>query len=208
MEGRIVNHVIVAAPLLFHYNDIGGSIRVEIRILRESGYEEALLGLSLSFGRDPAQMSAVARRLAFKGDGHNKFLESLVAWLDMCAPRYFWQQFDTYRVGVSKQSESTMHTMTRTPLRQGHFEHSLPEDLLRLMNELITADDWQAVKSVLPESFLQRRIVCINYMALQRIIRQRSSHRLPEWKQFIADILRSAAHPEFLVPENEKEPSS
>ncbi len=180
---------------------------MEIKILRESGYEEALVGLSLSFNQDPAGMPAVAQRLAFKGDGHNKFLESIVAWMDVRAPRYFWQQLDTYRVGVSKQSESTMHTMTRSRLTQGHFEHPLPEDLLRHLNELISSDDWQGVKSVLPESFLQRRILCINYMALQRMIRQRSSHRLPEWSQFIAETLSAVEHPELLDPDYEKEPS-
>lgn len=180
---------------------------MEIRILRESGYEEALLGLSLSFNRDPAEMAAVARRLAFKGDGHNKFLESIVVWLDVRAPRYFWQQLDTYRVGVSKQSESTMHTMTKSGLGQGQFENPLPEALLAYMNELIAADDWRAVKSVLPESFLQRRILCVNYMALQRMIRQRSSHRLPEWRQFISDVVATAAHPELLDPDHEKESS-
>ena len=179
---------------------------MELRILRESGYEEALLGLSLSFNRDPGTMPAVAQRLAFKGDGHNKFLESIVAWLDVRAPRYFWQQLDTYRVGVTKQSESTMHTMTRTQLQQEHFEHPLPEDLLRHLNELIAADRWQEVKSLLPESFLQRRILCTNYMALQRMIRQRSTHRLPEWKRFISELLRQATHPELLVPESTKEP--
>jgi len=171
---------------------------ISVRILEEHGYESALLGLSLSYGVDPASMESVANRLRFKGDGHNKFLESIVVWLDVDAPRYFWQQYDTYRVGVSKQSESTMHTMTKRPLRQDDFAHPIPDAHLHHLNALIGQESWEAVKHDLPESFLQRRILCQNYMSLQRIIRQRKRHRLSEWQQFIDEVLRQVAHRELL----------
>jgi hypothetical protein len=174
---------------------------VRIRVIEEHGYETALLGLSLSYGREPAAMEEVSRRLRFKGDGHNKYLESIVAWLDIDAPRYFWQQFDTYRVGVSKQSESTMHTMTQRALDQKDFAHPIPQEHLDHLNELVDREDWEAVKHDLPESFLQRRIVCLSYMSLQRIVRQRRNHRLAEWSEFVGEILRRVDHPELLDDE-------
>jgi hypothetical protein len=174
---------------------------MNVNIIEEHGYETALLGLSLSFGQDPARMPRVASRLRFLGDGHNKFLESIMLWLDVTAARYFWQQFDTYRVGVSKQSESTMHTMTAHPLGPDDFEHPVPEAILEHLNALIAKGAWEEVKWALPESFLQRRIVCLNYMALQRIIRQRRSHRLEDWQAFIAQVLEQAEHPELLEEE-------
>ena len=143
-------------------------------------------------------MPAVAERLRFKGEGHNKFLETIVVWMDIDAPRYFWQQFDTYRIGVTKQSESTMHTMTARPLQQTDFEYPIPNAHLQHLNALIADEQWQAVKRDLPESFLQRRIVCLNYMILQRMIRQRRSHRLEEWRTFIDEVLRQAEHLELL----------
>ena len=143
-------------------------------------------------------MPEVARRLALKGDGHNKFLESIVLWVDITAPRYWWQQFDTYRVGITKQSESTMHTMTKRPLTQGDFEHRIPAETLAHLNDLIAGKDWKQVKRLLPEAFLQRRIVCLSYMALQRMIRQRATHRLEEWRTFVDQILKQVAHPKFL----------
>ncbi len=172
---------------------------MDVKILEEHGHDSALLGLSLSYRQDPERMSDVARRLRFHGDGHNKFLESIVVWIDATAPRYFWQQFDTYRVGITKQSESTMHTMTARPLAQADFAHPIPEAHLGHLNRLIATADWEAVKRDLPESFLQRRIVCANYMALQRVVRQRASHRLAEWRTFIDAILDQAVHPEYLA---------
>ncbi len=171
---------------------------MQVTVLDEYGYEFALLGLSLSYKQDTERMPEVARRLAFKGGGHNKFLESIVLWLDITAPRYWWQQFDTYRVGVTKQSESTMHTMTKRPLIQEDFEHPIPAETLAHLNDLVAENDWKTVKWLLPESFLQRRIVCLNYMTLQRMIRQRATHKLEEWRAFIDQVLGQVAHPEFL----------
>lgn len=174
---------------------------MKVVVLEEHGYEAALLGLSLSYRQDPTRMPAVARRLRFLGDGHNKFLESIVVWLDMTAPRYFWQQFDTYRVGVTKQSESTMHTLTSRPLAPGDFAHPVPGEYLAHLNRLIGEDDWEEAKAALPESLFQRRIVCLNYMVLQRMVRQRRTHRLPEWRTFIAEVLENVEHPELLDDE-------
>ena len=171
---------------------------MQVKILDEHGYEFAVLGLSLSYRQDPEKMPEVARRLALKGGGHNKFLESITLWLDITAPRYWWQQFDTYRVGVTKQSESTMHTMTKRPLTQGDFEHPIPAETLAHLNALIADKDWKQVKWLLPEGFLQRRIVSLNYMALQRMIRQRGTHKLEEWRAFIDQVFSQVAHPEFL----------
>ncbi len=143
-------------------------------------------------------MAHVASTLRFKSDGHNKFLEAIVVWLDVSAPRYFWQQFDTYRIGVTKQSESTMHTLTRRPLGQQAFAHPIPDEHLNHLNRLIEQSAWERVKRDLPESFLQRRVVCLNYMSLQRIIRQRRNHRLAEWQTFISLTLDQVRHPEYL----------
>jgi hypothetical protein len=171
---------------------------MKLRALEEHGYDSAMLGLSLSHRRDPARMPAVAQRLRFLGDGHNKFLESIVVWLDIVAPRYFWQEFDAYRVGVTRQSESTMHTITERPLLQTDFAHPLPDAHLADLNQLIAEGRWGEVKWQLPGSFLQRRTVSANYLALQRIVRQRRSHRLPEWRAFIDQLTASVAHPELL----------
>lgn len=76
-----------------------------IEILNESGYEEAMLGLSLSFNQPVSNMKGVSDRLYDKDGGHNKFLESVCVWLDITMPRYWWQEFAEYRVGRSSQSE-------------------------------------------------------------------------------------------------------
>jgi len=82
---------------------------MRIQVLEESGLSHALLGLSLNKNQPLDNMLTLSDKLASKDGGHNKFLESIAVWLDITAPRYWWSQLDTYRAGVTKQSESTMH---------------------------------------------------------------------------------------------------
>jgi len=167
-------------------------------IIREAGFEEALLGISLSYNSG-GDMKVVADKLVKRGGSHSKFLESIAVWLDITAPRYWWSHADTYRVGVTKQSESTMHTIMRRHLVKDDFEgRQVLNPHLKSINMSIDRGDFDSVKAYLPESFLQRRIVCTNYMTLQRIIRQRRTHELIEWHQFCDDVLAQCKHPEFL----------
>lgn len=64
---------------------------MKIQILEESGYNHALLGLSLSYNQPVEKMPGVANRLANKDMAHNKFLESIIVWLDITAMRGWWQ---------------------------------------------------------------------------------------------------------------------
>jgi len=172
---------------------------MKVIILRECGHTEAMLGLSLSFDRPVEEMPRVANELYCKDGGHNKFLESIVVWLDITAPRYWWQQEATYRVGITRQSESTMHTIFHRPLTQLCFSRSIPEATLYRLNLLIKRKQFDRIKAELPEGFLQRRIVMTNYQTLRRIIRQRRSHRLQEWHVFVDNILEQVQHKEFFT---------
>ena len=190
---------------------------MKINIIETSGENTALFGIGLSYGITSTYKSCTALHLyndlynkllktadtlAHKQGGHNKFLESINISLDITAPRYWWSEFDTYRVGVTKQSESTIHTLGKRDLTADDFEHNLPFDILTIFNNII--DRYRCtenkkeketlfltLKNLLPEGYLQRRIVVLNAKTLQNIIAQRINHRLPEWKQF-CDTLRNS----------------
>ena len=73
-----------------------------IKILSEHGYNEALLGLSLSYNQPIDKMPNVVTKLLNRelNGGELKFLEFITVYLEVTAPRYFCQQFDTYRIGI------------------------------------------------------------------------------------------------------------
>lgn len=124
--------------------------RMDVDVIGEAGYYEAMFGMGLSFGLTSGmsfkefsdstsiedqekrkRMSRVLEANAPKDGGHNKFLESIQLWLDISAPRYWWSEFDTYRVGTSKQSASTMHTLVKEMQR---LEHSAKAQIAMSQN--------------------------------------------------------------------------
>ena len=197
--------------------------KMKIEIMTEHGYEEALYGLGLSYGltsdisydfwmEQDAHFSErfyrledLAIKLANKGDGHNKFLESIVVWMKIQAPRYLWQEADTYRVGMTKQSESTIHTITKRNLTQDDFSYPIPKEVLENLNGLIdlyrtskSLEVFHLIKNNLPEGFLQRRIVCTNYKTLRNMAQQRKGHKLVEWKEFIYQLQKQLKRVELI----------
>lgn len=182
---------------------------MKIQVLKESGYEEATLGFSLSYNSTIDRAKQLLPKYAFGIPGENKFLESIYIWLDVIAPRFWWQEADTYRVGTSKQSESTMHTLCKREVTRDDFEYAVTQGELESLNSAIRfyktvgkdSKDLNLayIKSKLPEGFLQRRIWCLNYKCLQNIYNQRYNHKLPQWKYFCTEILNQIEYPEFIV---------
>jgi hypothetical protein len=198
--------------------DPAGSFFIHVHKVNESGYEAALLGLAHNKKQSPEKMEAVAERLSDKDGGHNKFLESIIVWLDVRAPRYWWQEADTFRLST-KQSESTMHTLTGELLamdpedpdsvekfmRQNFEPDSCSAQTLREIYRAAERKDLVGVKKRLPEGFLQTRMWCMSYRTLRNIILQRRTHRLPHWQAFIRQTLEQLDHPELMPGLSDKE---
>ena len=170
---------------------------MRVKIISENGYSTALRGLSLNRNQPIDNMMGLSIKLAPKDGGHNKFLESICVWIEITAPRYYYQQLDQYRIGKSSQSESTMNTIMKRQLTQNDFERPIYNRTLSRLNTLIKVKDFDQLKIELPEGFLQRRIISTNYKTLRNIISQRKNHRLSEWKTFCSEILNQIEHPEF-----------
>lgn len=148
-------------------------------------------------GRKDRELST---KLAKAGPEHAKHLRMVIVWADITAPRYWWQEFDTYRAGVEKLSCSTMHTLMKKPLSCDDFEHDRCKDDVMLMTIASINQDieyyqtqtdpdvkaaiFRGVVQALPQSFLQKRTVMMSYSALRNIYRQRAGHKLKEWHVF------------------------
>lgn len=156
----------------------------------------------------------LAKRLIRAGGEHRKFLRQIFICFDLTAPLYFWKEFDTYKVGTTANSTSTMHKLASTPITEECFElenldmvissgknidgeyefyfYDYFEDVMIACEELRvrynhTKDKryWKALIQLLPESWLQTRTVTMNYENVYSIIRQRSNHKLSEWNWLI-----------------------
>lgn len=119
-----------------------------------------ITGTSVKF--DPKDLHLMST-LIKRGDEHAKVVRGIMVWVEIDAPRYWWQEADTYRVGTDRlSSESTMHIQG-----QGMSE----EELVKM-------------KSELTEGTMQKRVQVFSYQTLRRVYYQRKNHRLPEWRAF------------------------
>lgn len=187
---------------------------MRVRLMKEFGYEEALFGIGLSYGKvsgyatpeeamqhdEWSRLCELAPTLALYGaGGHDKFLRQIGVVLDITAPLYWWKQMDTYKVGTVAQSESTMHTLLKNPITNDCFESGkVPDFYINFLEDLRQDGDFVKLNAWLPQSWLQRRIWTGNYAVMKNIILQRENHKLPEWKFFFDALLPALGHPELL----------
>lgn len=191
---------------------------MRVRLMKEFGYEEALFGIGLSYGKvsgyatpeeakqhdEWSRLCELAPQLALYGcGGHDKFLRQIGVILDITAPLYWWKQMDTYKVSTVAQSESTMHTLLKNPVTKDCFESGqVPYFYINFLEDLRKDGDFDKLNACLPQSWLQRRIWTGNYAVLKNIILQRDNHKLPEWKFFLDAIFPALGHPELLPRKN------
>lgn len=154
------------------------------------------------------------KKLILSGDSHSKTMRMVTVWLDITMPRYWYSEFDTYKQGTVAMSESTAHKLKdrlkKREITEDDFEHTHKNEaglawIIDEMTDMVDGDcSLEELKQMLPESFLQRRIVCTNYQTLRHIYFDRRNHRLPIWHKFLDELLTQLPFPEFITIEKEK----
>ena len=171
--------------------------------------------LKYSVGKDDMEL---CKKLIKGGSPHRKFLRQIFISMDITAPIYWFKEFDTYKVGTTANSTSTMHTLMKRDLTPKDFstDHLIAQAKIDFMN-IIEAlnglrevyenyetykeaavnhgfdmpdkkDIWYSIIQMLPSSLNQTRTVTMSYENALNIIQWRSNHKLDEWRTF-CDIM-------------------
>jgi len=140
----------------------------------------------------------LATRLIKSGSEHRKFLRQIFVSVDITAPLYFFKEFDTYHIGVTANSTSTMHKIHSKPITIDcfetddlqPFEKEAMETMIDICNTYLSLYQtskekqyWKALIRILPESWLQTRTITMNYENIINIYKQRKNHKLTEWSE-------------------------
>lgn len=147
----------------------------------------------------------LAKKLADAGQVHGKYLRMINVTVDITAPMYWWQEFDTYKVGTVRNSCSKMHKIHSKPFTIHDFSYeNLSESSMNILTDVIDALNywriqymetkskkvwWQMIQ-LLPASYNQRSTVQMNYAVLKNIYPYRKDHKLSEWVEFCGWIER------------------
>ena len=154
------------------------------------------------------------RTLYNAGSEHRKYLRQIFVSMDITAPLYWWKEFDTYKIGTTADSCSTMHKIHAKEFELDDFSHEhLSEDVIRNpLNATINClnffrelylqhkdkDDWWQMIQLLPSSYNQKRTVTFTYENVVTMIRQRTGHKLDEWNDFVS-ILKSLPYVQEII---------
>ena len=171
----------------------------------------------------------LAQRLIKAGNEHRKFMRQIFVSVDITAPLYWWKEFDTYKVGTVANSTSTMHKLATTPITLDCFEiddydrnlsladnpeddnelnhiSAFEEDVIMVLENLRqkyleTKDKryWKELIRFLPESWLQKRTITMNYENIRNMYFQRKNHKLTEWSESFIKWLESLPYAEELI---------
>ena len=154
----------------------------------------------------------LCKKLIKAGSEHRKFMRVIHVQAEVRAPRYWWAEMDKYK-WVEANSSSTMHLITKRPLTINDFSYDNPNDGFKftvrhfnnLMKEYNEKNDktekeelFRKIKQLLPESFMQLRMIDTNYECLLSIYHQRKNHRLHEWREF-CDWIKSLPYMEEFI---------
>ena len=171
----------------------------------------------------------LAQRLIKAGNEHRKFMRQIFVSVDITAPLYWWKEFDTYKVGTVANSTSTMHKLATTPITLDCFEivdydrnlsladnpeddnelnhiSAFEEDVIMVLENLRqkyleTKDKryWKELIRFLPESWLQKRTITMNYENIRNMYFQRKNHKLTEWSESFIKWVESLPYAEELI---------
>lgn len=168
----------------------------------------------------------LAQRLIKGGSEHRKFLRQIFVSVDITAPLYWWKEFDTYKVGITANSTSTMHKLAETPITMNCFEtddmernlvwscpNNLPWSITATVETFIVALEdlrikyletkdkkyWKELIRWLPESWLQTRTITMNYENLRNMYFQRKNHKLTEWSESFIKWVESLPYAKELI---------
>ena len=119
------------------------------------------------------------------------------------------KEFDTYKVGTTANSTSTMHKLASTPITLECFDiddfdkqalvevqaedvpNHIVYDFIEWMeacrqkyNKTKDKRYWKELIRWLPNGWLQTRTVTMNYENLRSMYHQRENHKLSEWHPF------------------------
>ena len=153
------------------------------------------------------------KTLVAGGPVHAKFRRMLPVFITLSAPLYWWKEADTYRVGVVRNSCSTMHKIQAKEFTLDDFStENLNDYALRNLKQTIevlnynrerflkTKDKeywWQLIQ-LLPSSYNQKATIMVNYEVLYNMYMWRKNHKLDDWHTF-CDMIETLPYADILI---------
>lgn len=198
---------------------------IKIENLKVYGFESAMSGMrnpmnSWDLGDTEGNHIGkndlkLLKQLVKAGSDHRKVLRQMFISCDITAPLYWWKEFDTYKVGVISNSQSTMHKLCSRPLMKHDFSFEDMHENECIVNEVIdnlnarihdyqitkNKNLWRTIIQLLPCAYNQARTITMNYENVLNMYQQRKHHKLSEWRMFCYNMYYHLPYFNLIVDE-------
>lgn len=156
------------------------------------------------------------KNLAKAGSDHAKYLRMINVTMDVTAMQPWWMEFDTYKISTVRNSCSKMHKIHVKEFTIDDFEHrgidevgevatdalwmliDVCNHLRKKFNETQEKKYWRALIELLPEGYLMRSTIQLNYEVLRRQYHARKNHKLDEWHEY-CDWIKTLPYAKELI---------
>ena len=161
-------------------------------------------------------------RLSNAGKDHRKYMRMIPVLVTITAPLYWWKEFDTYKVGTTANSCSTMHKIHEKEFVPTDFScerlngRSWPvfkatiDELNYNREKFIETKEkeyWEQMIQLLPSSYNQKRTIMFNYEVLANMYPSRRHHKLTEWHT-LCDWIEGLPYSELITGEKNAKQST
>lgn len=180
---------------------------IKIDNLKVYGFESAMKGMRNpmnSHHKNDTQGNTIGqndlkllKQLVMSGSDHRKVLRQMLVSFDVTTALYFYKEFDQYKVGVTTNSQSTMHKLCSRQLTFDDFSFDTEDTMTKMVIDNLNARIrdykegmkqnkalWRSIIQLLPCAYNQTRTVTMNYEVILNIYQQRKNHKLKEWRDF------------------------
>ncbi|MHC1750028.1 MAG: hypothetical protein AB9856_17275 [Cellulosilyticaceae bacterium] len=159
----------------------------------------------------------LAKKLCYAGSDHRKFLRQIFVSVDITGPLYWWKEYDTYKVGTTANSTSTMHKIHSKSFEMDDFSYEKMDEQSKAFMSLMVAELeklrvqfnetkdkqlWYSMIQLLPSSYNQMRTSTMTYENLRNMYHSRKNHKLDEWHVFCAWIETLPYAKELIIEKN------
>jgi hypothetical protein len=132
-----------------------------------------------------------------------KFMRQILVSMDIKGSIKFWAQMDTFKIATVRNSESTMHSITKGKLDKSDFEKEINQEQINYINKLIwfynrikifadfkldSKHIFEKIDANLPGGYLLESHWTGNYEVLRNIYHSRKNHKMYWWKEFCSYI--------------------
>lgn len=167
------------------------------------------------------------KRLSKAGADHRKYLRMLPVICTITTNHTLWAEFDTYKVGVVRNSCSKMHKIHSKEFIKDDFSHEGIDEVAKkhdgfgkfydkiiqtcewLRKQFNSTNDkiyWRALIDMLPMGFNLKATVSLNYEVLANMYHARKNHKMTEWVE-LCQFIEMLPYSELITGdlENDKE---